>query len=197
MSPLVCLGCPELRPPGGDFDHFTRLGLARAFAIDPAELERNYLMLARGLHPDQFARRTAQDRALAERLSAELNESYRLLRDPIARAEYLLSLEGGPSREQDKRTPGDFLVEMLETNEKIEEAEADMNPAARAELERLRAELRRRNDEVIAALPGDFTRLGGADPAARAEVLRGVRERLNVSAYLRGLLTQISELLLR
>jgi molecular chaperone HscB len=191
------LGCPELRPPGGDFDHFTRLGLARAFAIDPAELERNYLMLARGLHPDQFARRTAQDRALAERLSAELNESYRLLRDPIARAEYLLSLEGGPSREQDKRTPGDFLVEMLETNEKIEEAEADMNPAARAELERLRAELRRRNDEVIAALPGDFTRLGGADPAARAEVLRGVRERLNVSAYLRGLLTQISELLLR
>ena len=44
-----------------------------------------------------------------------------------------------------------------------------MNLAARAELERLRAELRRRNDEVIAALPGDFTRLGGADPAARAK----------------------------
>jgi molecular chaperone HscB len=215
VSPLVCLGCPELRPPGGEFDHFTRLGLGRGFAIEPAVLERNYLMLARGLHPDQFARRTKEERDLAERLSAELNESYKVLRDPVSRAEYLLSLEGGPSREQDKRTPRDFLIEMLEANERIEQAESELGESARADLALLRGELQRRNDAVVATLAGAFQHLTAAEPtvqsaehtvqsaehtvqsAERAAALVGIREQLNVSAYLRGLVTQISELLLR
>lgn len=197
VSALVCLGCPELRAPQGEFDHFLRLGLPRRFEIDRADLERRYLLLARGLHPDQFARRSPEERALAEQLSAQLNESYQILRDPVHRAEYLLLLEGGPTRESDKRTPAAFLVEMLELNEQVEEAKNALDEAARDRLWKLRAGLARRSADIALGLGPAFQRLEAAPPDARAAEAQAIREQLNVSAYLQGLVTQIGELLLR
>jgi molecular chaperone HscB len=203
VSPLVCIGCPELKPLKEDLDHFARLGIERNYDIDLAELEKRYLVLARGLHPDQFAGRAPHERAIAEQLSAQLNESYKSLRDPVMRAEYLLQLEHGASRDQDKRTPKDFLVEMLELNESIEELEGELagggaEPAtAREKLAELRDEIHERNEAIVASLPGLFRSLRGAGEAERAATLLKIREQLNVCAYLQGLVAQTRELLLR
>lgn len=204
VSPIVCLACPDLRPPKQELDHFARLGMERRYDISLDELERRYLLLARGLHPDQFAQRSAEERAIAEQVSAQLNDSYRALRDPLRRAEYLLALEGGPDRETDKRTPPDFLVEMLELNEVLEEAKTaidagSITDAARKDLDRSMRDVERRVADVTATLPEAFRQLTAAsgDPGARQAAFSAIRERLNVAAYLQGLLAQSRELQLR
>lgn len=197
VSPLVCLGCTTLQRAESHFNHFSRLGLPLDYNISPAELEKRYLVLARGLHPDQFSQRPADERGLAEQLSAQLNESYKTLRDPVRRAEYLLELAGGPSRDTDKRTPKAFLAEMLEWNEEIEAA-GEGGESKVGKLEQLRAHIGSRLDAAVATLDPAFrTAFSAASEDARRAALVQIRETLNVCAYLQGLTTQIGDLLLR
>lgn len=193
VSPLVCTTCCTLRPPRGDFNHFVRLGLPIQYSIQPAELERRFLVLARGLHPDQFSLRPAEERSLAGDLSAQLNDSFKVIRDPLLRAEYLLELEGGPTRDQEKKTPPDFLMEMLELNEQIEEAKSEGGAGARDAMLQLETELKKRLDTIVQSLPAAFHELSITDHARRWGSLLHIREQLNMAAYLSGLVETIRE----
>ena len=53
-----------------------------------------YFALQRDLHPDRFATRSARERAISMQQSTTVNEAYRTLKAPLARAEYLLALAG-------------------------------------------------------------------------------------------------------
>jgi molecular chaperone HscB len=121
---LFCYTCGAVQPPRGQ-DHFTRLGLAKGFDIDAAELDRRYFALQRNLHPDRFARRSARERALAESQSATLNQGYETLRDPLRRAGYLLELAGRRSAAVHAATVEDeeLLTEAMENREALMEAE--------------------------------------------------------------------------
>ncbi|HKE01864.1 MAG TPA: Fe-S protein assembly co-chaperone HscB [Planctomycetota bacterium] len=201
-SPLVCTTCRTVFPAAAEYDHFVRFGVARRYDLDLADVERRYLVLSRGLHPDQFAGRSREERQLAEQLTAHVNDAYAILRDPMRRAEYLLELEGGPLRAQEKKTPPGFLVEMLEANERIEEAEGHLDDATRAELDTMRAGLRSRRDAILQEIGKAFSALPPRpDPPrpepVRASALTAIREKLNAAAYLQGLATQITDLLLR
>ncbi|MBI3818121.1 MAG: Fe-S protein assembly co-chaperone HscB [Planctomycetes bacterium] len=197
ISPLVCVACATLRPPKSEFNHFARLGLPLQYSIDAKELERRFLILVRGLHPDQFSTDSREDRALAEQLAAQLNDSYRVIRDPVMRADYLLELEGGPSRENQKSTPKAFLMEMLDINEEIEQAEAQLDAPARENLQKVRASLAARRAQLIQGFPEGFKTLAECEGIRRAAIAQVIRERLNVCSYLEGLLVKIDELLLR
>src|SRR5437016_4628720 len=106
-----------------DMTHFERLGLPRRFHLDPAALERNYLAKSREVHPDF----TGND-PTSLRASAALNEAYATLRDPFRRAEYLLGIEGGPSANEVKQMPAEFLEEMLALRMRIEEVKDIRDP---------------------------------------------------------------------
>src|SRR2546421_8092624 len=96
--------------------HFERLGCLRRFRLDPAELERNYLVRSREVHPDH----AGNDRA-SQAAAAAVNEAYAVLRDPFRRADYLLTLAGGPTAAEQKQAPPEFLEEMLDLRMRIEE----------------------------------------------------------------------------
>jgi molecular chaperone HscB len=87
-----CASCHSIQPPSTDYFEF--FGLPRKLNIDPAELEKRYYALSRRLHPDVYFRRSARERQLSLDASAILNDAYRTLKDPAARAEYLLRAEG-------------------------------------------------------------------------------------------------------
>src|SRR4051812_19344713 len=110
-------------------DHFERLSLPRRFALDAAELERNYLAKSRQVHPD-----LAGESAAVLDAAARLNEAYATLKDPFRRGEYLLTNQGGPSASEVKQSPPEFLEEMLELRMEIEGAKGDA--AARAAMEK-------------------------------------------------------------
>ena len=96
-------------------DHFQRLGLPRRFSLDRSLLEREYLSRSRLVHPDFHSNDSAKTAA-----AAALNEAYVTLKDPLRRAEYLLSCLGGPSTSQEKGQDSAFLMEMMDIRERIE-----------------------------------------------------------------------------
>jgi molecular chaperone HscB len=130
-----CPHCARLQPPA-DSDYFSFFGLQRRLNIDLASLEKQFYKLSRKLHPDLYARSSAEEQSWSTDKSSLLNDAYRTLRDPIARTEYLLELEGvkleeqsraatDQAREQGKEkqqvVPPDLLEEVFELNMQLEE----------------------------------------------------------------------------
>lgn len=129
-----CSGCRAILPIEGRSEHFALLGAPRKYEQDVGELERRYKEAARAVHPDKFARADARARRAAMERTVALNEAWRTLRDPVARAEYLLELEGievggeegtvrrSEAGRQKVPVPAALLAEMLEKQEALMEA---------------------------------------------------------------------------
>jgi len=134
---LFCSTCGAVQGPG-PVDHFTRLGLPQSYDIDLELLEKQYFGFQRRLHPDRFATRTPKERALSQRQATALNEAYNTLKDPLARAAYLLKLKGRTVDIDNAATVKDpaLLMEAMEMREALAEAasvEQVAELAARAE----------------------------------------------------------------
>ena len=98
-----CDACGVVQPPGCA-DHFARLGLARGFAVDPAELEKRYFSCNADCTRNRFANRSAAERALSMQQATTINEAWGVLGDPLRRAEYLLSLLGVTVNAEERQT---------------------------------------------------------------------------------------------
>jgi molecular chaperone HscB len=122
--------------PDAPSNYFTQFGLPRHLNIDTTALEKSFYAQSRKLHPDRFASRPAAEQEAALAASSQLNDAYRTLRDPIARTEYLLALEGIQLEEQSRAAtdaarasgtekkqvaPPDLLEEAFELNMQLEE----------------------------------------------------------------------------
>ena len=155
----LCAACNAVQPPNPKADYFQVLGVSRAFAIDMVELERRYKETTKLLHPDRFARADAQARRASLERSVQLNEAWRALKDPVRRAEYLLSLHGvdigemaGGGRPDQSGAhstlpvPQVFLMEVLELREALAEAQSKRDLC---EVDALIAKVRSRLDTVM------------------------------------------------
>ena len=107
------------------FDPFQILGLPRRFDVDMRAAEKTHRELSRALHPDRYASAGATERREALTKAADVNEAWRMVRDPIRRAEALFALSGvevGETREP-KPDP-ELLMEVLEKREALADAKA-------------------------------------------------------------------------
>ena len=147
-------------------NHFELFGLPSRYRIDETALEHAYRTLQGNVHPDRHAAAGDAQKRHALQASARVNEAYRTLSDPVARAEYLLHVRGiNATDETDTKLPVAFLTRQLERREAADEAADAHDEAALAALSkdvaddavRLRAEVER-------ALDGDDL------PAARSLV---------------------------
>lgn len=106
-------------------DPFDLLGAPRRFDLDLGALERTHRELSRALHPDRFAQAGASERRAALEKAASVNEAWRVLRDPIRRAEALFRLAGAEVGETKEPKPSPaFLMEVMEQREELAEARA-------------------------------------------------------------------------
>ncbi len=112
-------------------DPFATLGLAPSFEVDLAAVEKTHRELSRALHPDRYVGAGATERRAALERAVGVNEAWRVVRDPIARAEALLRLRGVEVDEgtEPKASP-DFLMEMLERREALADARSGKDLAA-------------------------------------------------------------------
>jgi molecular chaperone HscB len=167
--------------------------MPRRFALDAAELERQYLARSRAVHPDYHAAGSSADLAASLELSSALNEAYNTLRDPFIRADYLLGLEGGPSAAEQKQMPPAFLAEMLEAREWVEEAKAGGNTCLQAVAD-LGEEFAARYAGLLDEVATRFAQLEAlpADDPQRANLRSQVRGLLNAAKYVRGLIRDLN-----
>lgn len=190
-SSLLCEGCGTLLEPRGEPSPFEVLGLEPGFELDPAATRKRMLALARGLHPDFHSQASPQARRRAEDSTAALNAAYALLADDFRRADWLLEALGGPREDQERSMPPEFLQEVLEWNEAIEEARAAgaRSPALLA-LEGLASRLAEERGARMQRVAALLTPL----PAPGAPALRQTRQQLNALRYLDRALAEIGQL---
>ena len=140
------------------------LGLAPSFD-EPAGLDERFRALSRKLHPDRFARASAQERRFSLEQTTLLNEAYKTLKDPVRRAEHLLALRGIKG---DPKMSPEFLEQTLEDRERLLEAKLSGEP-----LDALAAGVREKRDRTL----DDVRALveNGGDLAKAAELLARMR----------------------
>ena len=121
-------------------NHFDLFGLPTAYAIDLALLDQTYRKLQAEVHPDRFAAAAPAEKLRSIQAATHVNEAYRTLKSPIARARYLLHLRGVDVQEETNTAmPATFLMQQMEWRESLEEATKVRDVEA---LEQLLRELR-------------------------------------------------------
>lgn len=104
-------------------NHFELFELPAQFAIDLDLLDQNYRTIQSEVHPDRFASGSGAERLKSMQLATQANEAYQTLKNPTARARYLLQLQGIDTQEDSNTAmPHDFLMLQMEWREAIEEA---------------------------------------------------------------------------
>jgi molecular chaperone HscB len=205
-----CPQCTKILTLGRQGDYFSFLGVPRKLNLDVADLEQRFRALSRQFHPDYFYNATPAERRASLERSSYLNDAYRTLRQPIARLEYLLSLEGMDRRrsertdaatEPDNKVPPALLEEVFALNEELDavrEVRASGAPAeawkgrlqtAREPIERKRAEHEAQLEELFAKWDDVVDRGAGDDE--RRPVLHSLRERMLERNYIHNLLAGI------
>lgn len=190
-SPVCCASCGALNPvPLHELslDYFELFGIPRGFDLDTQVLHHKYLALCRAIHPDTLENRSGAGRQQSLALSAQVNRAYETLRKPIARAEYLLTLAGGPSAGEDKSVPPELLAEIMMLREEIDEAVFSQDAGG---LQALRQQITRRREATLTQIADLCRSMQNADGNDRRQVHQQLRERLNTVKYWNNLLEQL------
>jgi len=173
--------------PSNFYDFF---GIEHKLDLDLKDLERRFYGLSRQYHPDRFTLKSAQEQQLALDATAILNDGYRTLRDPLARAEYLLKENGFDIGEQGtKNVPPELLEEVFELNMALEELRGG-DESARAGLEEARNKFVAMRDGIDGELEAKFAEY---DRGRERNVLAEIRGILNRRRYVRNLVNEVEK----
>lgn len=117
-------------------NYFELFGLPVGYQVDSSELASRYRALQKVVHPDRYAAADAQSQRVSLQNATLVNEAFQTLKDPLQRAQYLLSLHG---RERDAESntikdPG-FLMQQMAWRESLAEVSQAEQP--HAQLDRL------------------------------------------------------------
>jgi molecular chaperone HscB len=199
-----CSSCGKVRQVAESSDYFAMFELPRKLWIEMGALEQKFLQLSWKLHPDNFVNATAEEREISLRRSSELNDAHRTLRDPVARIEYLLAIEGSRVEGQNKQqAPPELLEEVFELNESLDElrerraSEGDvaaLKGKLQAAAKNFEAKLAAVDKELQdAARAWDKLIDENADESQRNVSKAKLNELLNRRSYIRNLVTNVQK----
>jgi molecular chaperone HscB len=185
-------------------DHFALFDLPRKLWIEMAGLEQKFLQLSWKLHPDNFVNAPVEEQERSLKRSSEVNDAYRILRDPVARVEYLLEIEGARKEgEHKQQAPPELLEEVFELNESLDELrEAKENggdlAALKSRLESAEKGFQEKLGEVdeqlqIAAQQWDAALEANAGDNDRKAIMIRLNELLNRRSYIRNLVNNVQK----
>ncbi|WP_089725775.1 Fe-S protein assembly co-chaperone HscB [Candidatus Thiosymbion oneisti] len=110
-------------------NHFELFGLPMSYRVDGDLLAERYHALQHALHPDRYAAAGARERRLSMQASTRVNEAFQTLKEPLARAHYLLSLHTGAWSDEPASTQDTaFLMEQMELREALAQVKDRPDP---------------------------------------------------------------------
>ncbi len=192
---LFTVLCPSIPVPEFSRQFFDFFGLDRRLSVDESDLQKRFYQLSKEWHPDRFGRKSAQEQAQALEATAILNDAYRTLRDPVKRAEYLLTEEGFPIGEQrSKDVPPELLEEVFELNMALEELRGG-DESARPQLEAARNNFLGMRDGIDQELNILFAKYDAAESESETakQALHEIRGALNRRRYIENLLRDVDK----
>ena len=108
-------------------NYFTLFGVKQTYLIDSSELEKKYFALQLQYHPDRAVGKTEQDKIQIIKMSADINQGYKVLNDDVERANHLLELNNVLVNKEKNNTykPSQaLLVEQMELRERASDIES-------------------------------------------------------------------------
>ncbi len=170
--------------------YFEFFGLAPKLDLDLNDLQKRFYELSKLLHPDRYQRKSAAEQQYSQDATALLNDAYRVLRDPLQRAEYVLKQAGFEIGEQrSKDVPPELLEEVFELNMALEEMR-DGDASVRPQLEQARDKFHAMRDQIDARLKALFAKY---DAAPNVATLGEIRPVLNRRRYIRNLVNDVEK----
>ena len=146
---IHCEHCSRLQPPDPNQTHFQRFELPAKFGLDISALTRAFRKAQRATHPDRFVSATDRERRFALEQSTVMNDAYRILKEPMKRAGYLLKLLGlDVDDDRGIKLSPEFLITVLELRESLEEL---TGPDAHVERQRIQQSVALEYEEDLSA----------------------------------------------
>ena len=104
-------------------DYFELYGLPQAPVVDRSIVAKKYFELQKESHPDFFTQDTEAEMEGALERSAAINKAFNIFQSPEKTIEYFLQQKGVIEVDEKYSLPPDFLMEMMEINESMEEGD--------------------------------------------------------------------------
>lgn len=141
-------------------NHFEIFGLAPALDLDVRALEQKLRDLSLEFHPDRVTQADARTRVAALEKTTALNDAFKVLKDPVRRAFYVLKLKGidleSEASAAQAKMPLEFLEEVMNRREQLEGLKEQRDVAkARAMADEIEKEKSSALDRAKAALGRD------------------------------------------
>jgi len=165
---------------------YDALGIPPSLALDMEDVKKRFYDLSRQWHPDRYTRARAVDQDRALEMTALLNDAFRTLRDPVARAEYFIKERG---LELAKDAPPELLEEVFELNMALEELR-DGDESARASLMEAGTRFGAMLTEADAQLADLFAKYDASPEAASLDQIRAT---LNRRRYVANLMRDVEK----
>ena len=102
-----------------------------AYEVDLDLVQQRYRDIQKVVHPDKFVNASDQEKRISMQQTSRINEAFNVLRQPIDRAIYLMSLKGVDLNMENETTmDAGFLMEQMEMREALSDVRSNDDPLA-------------------------------------------------------------------
>jgi len=137
-------------------NYFDFYGISETFSPNAAQLKKQFYALSKQYHPDFFANEDDAKQQEILELSTLNNKAYQTLSDPNKVIEYILRTHNLVNEGAKPQLPADFLMEMMDINERLMEIEDKQQLAdVTAEVLAIEGDM----NEELNSLTRDYTQL--------------------------------------
>src|SRR6185436_7057246 len=118
--------------------------------VNKDSITAKFFALSKKYHPDYFVKENPEAQAEALERSAALNKAFKTFQNPDETIKYVLQQKGLLEEEEKYELPKDFLLEVLEINEQLMDAEdTAIASAVRSRILNLQTEIYEPVKEIV------------------------------------------------
>ncbi|MFQ5469970.1 MAG: Fe-S protein assembly co-chaperone HscB [Gammaproteobacteria bacterium] len=151
-------------------NYFELLGMPVSFEIELDTLYAHFKALQNSVHPDKYAKATDEERRISMQYAAQVNQAYQTLKEPLARAQYLLELNNVESNADQSHHNSEFLAEQIEIREQLSDVRVCID--ALPEVNTLRNSINSKIESRIKQLAKDLRDRNEASLVHAAELVQ-------------------------
>ena len=122
-------------------NYFELFELPLQFEVDAKKIRPKFLELSRRFHPDFHSQENEVNQQKVMEQSALINKGWQVFQEPLATLHYVLQLLGKIKEQENPVLSADFLMEMMELNERLTEGDQDQQLQLKEEINRYEKEL--------------------------------------------------------
>ena len=134
---------------------FELFDLPVAYEVDLEKLQQRHRDLQKTVHPDKFVNASDLEKRISMQQTSLINEAFNTLRQPVARAIYLLKLKGVDLNLENETTMDvEFLMEQMEMREALSNVRSKEDPLS--ELDHFARQIKDKMENMMDGFSGSY-----------------------------------------